>query len=128
MSKEPIHTPEAPAAVGPYSLAIRAGQLLFTSGQVPLLPTGQLIEGGLEEQTHQVFRNLRAVLAAAGADFSHVVKATVFLSDMQHFAAMNAIYGEYLTAPYPARTCVQVARLPMDVLVEIEMVALLPHA
>lgn len=128
MSKEPIHTSEAPAAVGPYSLAIRAGQLLFTSGQVPLLPTGQLIEGGLEEQTHQVFRNLRAVLAAAGADFSHVVKATVFLSDMQHFAAMNAIYGEYLTAPYPARTCVQVARLPMDVLVEIEMVALLPHA
>lgn len=127
MNKQPIHTPDAPAAVGPYGQGIRLGNLLFTSGQIPLTASGELVTGSLEEQTHQVFKNLTAVLATVGADFSHVVKATVYLSDMNNFAAMNAIYGEYLKAPYPARTCVQVARLPMDVLVEIEMIVEIPE-
>lgn len=126
-SKTAILTSDAPAAIGPYSQAIRIGEFLFTSGQVALDPaSGQLVSGGIEEQTHRVLRNLQAVLAAAGLDFSHVVKTTVFLKDMGHFAAMNAIYAEYFQkgdAPAPARSTVEVARLPKDALVEIEIIA-----
>lgn len=125
MPKEIITTPKAPAAIGPYSQAVRAGGLLYTSGQIPLTAEGELVTGGIEEQTHQVLKNLAAVLEAVGSSFAGVVKANVFLSDMNNFAAMNAIYGEYFTAPYPARSTVQVARLPRDVLVEIEVVAAL---
>ena len=126
--KTAIHTAEAPAAIGPYSQAIRVSNMVFTSGQVAIDPsTGQLVEGGIEAQTHRVLQNLRAVLAAAGVDFSRVVKTTVFLKDIGHFGAMNAVYTEYLqteTAPPPARSTVEVARLPKDALVEIELIAL----
>ena len=126
--KTSIHTAQAPAAIGPYSQAIRVGDLIFTSGQVAIDPaTGQLVAGGIEDQTHRVLKNLQAVLAAAGLDFSRVVKTTVFLKDMAHFAAMNAIYAEYLQtqdSPAPARSTVEVARLPKDALVEIELIAL----
>lgn len=126
-SKAAILTSDAPAAIGPYSQAIRIGEFLFTSGQVALDPAnGQLVSGGIEEQTRRVLRNLQAVLAAAGLDFSNVVKTTVFLKDMGHFAAMNAIYAEYFhsgDAPAPARSTVEVARLPKDALVEIEVIA-----
>ncbi|MEO6965004.1 MAG: RidA family protein [Acidobacteriaceae bacterium] len=126
-SKTAIHTEEAPAAIGPYSQAIRIGNLVFTSGQIALDPaTGQLVSGGIEAQTHRVLKNLGAVLAAAGLEFSSVVKTTVFLKDMNHFPAVNAIYAEYFqtqNGPTPARSTVEVARLPKDVLVEIEAVA-----
>lgn len=122
-----IQTPDAPAAIGPYSQAIKIGDFVFTSGQVALDPaTGQLIDGGIEAQTHRVLKNLEAVLAAAGLNLSNVVKTTVFLKDMNHFAAMNAIYAQYLHtsgAVAPARSTVEVARLPKDALVEIEVVA-----
>jgi 2-iminobutanoate/2-iminopropanoate deaminase len=125
--KTAIHTAEAPAAIGPYSQAIRVGSMVFTSGQVAIDPsTGQLVAGGIEAQTHRVLQNLHAVLAAAGLDFSRVVKTTVFLKDMAHFGAMNAIYAEYLqtkNGPAPARSTVEVARLPKDALVEIELIA-----
>lgn len=125
--KTAIHTAEAPAAIGPYSQAIRVGNMVFTSGQVAIDPsTGQLVAGGIEAQTHRVLQNLRAVLAAAGLDFSRVAKTTVFLKDMAHFGAMNAIYAEYLqtkNGPAPARSTVEVARLPKDALVEIELIA-----
>ncbi len=126
-TKAAIHTAEAPAAIGPYSQAIRVGNMVFTSGQVAIDPaTGQLVSGGIEDQTHRVLKNLRAVLAAAGLDFSRVVKTTVFLKDMADFAAMNATYAEYLqtqNGPAPARSTVEVARLPKDALVEIELIA-----
>jgi 2-iminobutanoate/2-iminopropanoate deaminase len=126
-AKTAIQTAEAPAAIGPYSQAIRIGNFVFTSGQVAIDPaTGQLVSGGIEDQTHRVLQNLRAVLAAAGLDFSRVVKTTVFLKDMAHFAAMNAIYAEFLQtqdSPAPARSTVEVARLPKDALVEIELIA-----
>ncbi len=126
-AKTAIQTSQAPAAIGPYSQAIRIGNFVFTSGQVAIDPaTGQLVAGGIEAQTHRVLQNLQAVLAAAGLDFSRVVKTTVFLKDMAHFAAMNAIYAEYLqtnSSPAPARSTVEVARLPKDALVEIEVVA-----
>ncbi len=126
MPKQSIQAPNAPAAVGPYSHAVRAGDFLYTSGQIPLDPaSGALIEGDIQAQTWQVFRNLEAVLAAAGADFSHVVKATVFLRDMNDFAAVNEIYAKFFEQPYPARSAVQVARLPKDAGVEIELVAYL---
>jgi len=118
-----IASDEAPAAIGPYSQAMRIGNLLFTSGQIPLTVQGELVAGGIEEQTHQVFRNLQAVLAEAGAGLSDVVKATVFLKDMGQFAAFNAIYAEYFGEHKPARSTVEVARLPRDVLVEIELIA-----
>jgi 2-iminobutanoate/2-iminopropanoate deaminase len=125
--KTSVQTDQAPAAIGPYSQAIRIDNLVFTSGQVAIDPgTGQLVAGGIEEQTHRVLKNLQAVLTAAGLDFSRVVKTTVFLKDMAHFAAMNAIYAEYLqtqNSPAPARSTVEVARLPKDALVEIELVA-----
>lgn len=118
-----ISTSEAPAAIGPYSQAIKLGGLLFTSGQIPLDASGALVEGGIEEQTHQVFRNLKAVLAEAGATFQDVVKATVFLKDMNQFATVNGIYASYFGDHKPARSAVEVARLPKDVLVEIEVIA-----
>ncbi len=125
--KTAIHTADAPSALGPYSQAIRVGEFVFTSGQVALDPaTGQLVAGDVETQTHRVCQNLQAVLAAAGLNFSHVIKTTVFLKDMNHFAAMNTIYAEYFQAkdtPPPARSTVEVARLPKDALVEIEVIA-----
>lgn len=118
-----IATDKAPAAIGPYSQAIKLGGLLFTSGQIPLDAAGQLVDGGIEEQTHQVFRNLEAVLKAAGASFQDVVKATVFMKDMNQFATVNGIYSSYFGEHKPARSAVEVARLPKDVLVEIEVIA-----
>lgn len=128
MSAKPtiISTAAAPAAIGPYSQAVRIGNLLFTSGQIPLTPEGELVQGGIEEQTHQVFRNLKAVLAEAGCGLSDVVKATVFLKDMNEFAAFNAVYAAYFSDHKPARSTVEVARLPRDVKVEIELIAAIP--
>ncbi|UHA75338.1 RidA family protein [Paenibacillus sp. 481] len=120
---ESIATNEAPAAIGPYSQAVKLGNLVFTSGQIPLTAEGELVQGGIEEQTHQVFRNLQAVLKAAGVSLQHVVKATVFIKDMNQFAQVNAIYESYFGSHKPARSTVEVARLPKDVLVEIELIA-----
>ncbi|GAA5533423.1 RidA family protein [Deinococcus aluminii] len=121
--KDSVTTPDAPAAIGPYSQATTFGNLVVTSGQIPLRPDGTLVEGGIEAQTRQVLDNLVAVLGAAGTDLERVVKTTVFLADMNEFAAMNAVYAEYFQPPYPARSTVQVARLPRDVRVEIEVMA-----
>jgi 2-iminobutanoate/2-iminopropanoate deaminase len=125
--KKAVSTKNAPAAIGPYSQAVRVGDFLYTSGQVGLDPaTGVLVQGGIEAQTTRVLENLKAVLETAGIDIAHVVKTTVFLKDMDDFAAMNAIYGKYF-APEgvvaPARSTVEVARLPKDALVEIEAIA-----
>jgi 2-iminobutanoate/2-iminopropanoate deaminase len=117
-----IATEGAPAAIGPYSQAIRFGNLLFTSGQIPLGLDGQIVAGGIVEQTHQVFRNLEAVLKAAGCKFSDVIKATVFIKDMNQFSALNEVYASYFGDHKPARSTVEVARLPRDVFVEIELV------
>ncbi|SCW72275.1 2-iminobutanoate/2-iminopropanoate deaminase [Paenibacillus tianmuensis] len=125
MTLERISTDRAPAAIGPYSQAIKFGNLLFTSGQIPLNPEGQIVEGGIAEQTHQVFRNLKAVLEEAGATFESVIKATVFIKDMNQFAQVNEIYAAYFGNHKPARSTVEVARLPKDVLVEIELIAAL---
>ena len=126
-NKTAISTKDAPAAIGPYSQAVRVGDMIFTSGQIPIDPaTGNLVAGGIAEQTTRVLENLKAVLAAAGIDFTRVVKTTVFLKDMKDFAAMNEIYARYF-APEgvvaPARSTVQVAALPKDALVEIECIA-----
>ena len=127
MSKEVISTEGAPAAIGPYSQGVRAGNLVFTAGQIALDPaTQQVVSSGITDQTTRVLENLKAILEAAGSDLSKVVKATVFLKDFNDFAAMNAVYAEYLAADGdvpPARSTVQVSRLPKDVLVEIEVVA-----
>jgi 2-iminobutanoate/2-iminopropanoate deaminase len=124
LSKTIIATSAAPAAIGPYSQAIRVGDTLFTSGQIPIDPaTGNLVDGAITEQTTQAFKNLQAVLAEAGADFDSVVKTTVFLKSMGDFAGMNEVYAKYFTAAPPARSTVQVAALPKDSLVEIECVA-----
>jgi len=124
--REAITSPTAPPAIGPYSPAIRAGNLLFISGQIPLDPaTGQLVRGDIRVQTTRVMDNLRELLAAAGADTSHVVRTTIFLADMSDFAVVNEIYATYFTPPYPARATVQVARLPRDVRVEIDATAVL---
>jgi 2-iminobutanoate/2-iminopropanoate deaminase len=122
--REAVTTPDAPAAIGPYSQAVKAGNLLFLSGQIPIDPkTGNLVEGGIESQTRQVFRNIAAILEAAGASFDNVVSAGVFLADMNDFGKMNAIYADYFSSPAPARATVQVARLPKDCLVEIQVTA-----
>jgi 2-iminobutanoate/2-iminopropanoate deaminase len=119
-----IHADNAPAALGPYSHAVSIGNLLFTSGQIGIIPeTGALAAPQVEAQTHQVFQNLKAVLAAAGLTLSHVVKTTVFLTDMADFAAFNEIYGTYFSQNPPARSCVQVAALPAGAKVEIEVIA-----
>ncbi|MGE0446614.1 MAG: RidA family protein [Vicinamibacterales bacterium] len=128
MKPEAISAPDAPGAIGPYSPAIRAGNLLFLSGQIPIDPrTGQLVDGDVAVQTEQVMRNIAALLAAAGASFAHVVRTTVFLADMDEFAAMNAVYGKFVADPPPARATVQVARLPRDVRIEIDAIAVLPE-
>ncbi len=122
-----IHTNDAPPAAGPYSQAVAANGFVFTAGQLGLDPvTRQFVAGGVTEQTHQVLKNLTAVLAAAGCSLSDVVKAVVFLKDMNDFAAMNAVYAEYIVGDAPARSTVQVAKLPLDGLVEIEFVAVIP--
>jgi 2-iminobutanoate/2-iminopropanoate deaminase len=127
LEKSAISTSDAPAAIGPYSQAIRIGDTVFTSGQIPIDPaTGDMVPGGIEAQTTRVCENLKAVLSAAGLTFAHVVKTTVFLKSMADFAAMNAIYAQYFAPPGtipPARSTVQVAALPKDALVEIECIA-----
>ena len=126
MAYEVIHTDNAPAAIGPYSQAIKAGNLLFISGQVPFVPaTGEIVEGDVKAQTAQSLKNLQAILKEAGADFSNVVKTTVFIKDMNEFAQVNEVYAEYFGENKPARACVEVARLPKDVKVEIEFIAVL---
>lgn len=125
--KQPVSTPDAPAAIGPYSQAVRLGNLVFTSGQIPLRPDGTIVEGNVEEQAHQVFANLQAVLSAAGTGLEHTVKATVFVADLGQFAELNAVYAQYFQEPFPARSTVEVSRLPRDVLVEIEVVAVVPE-
>lgn len=121
-----VSSPEAPAAIGPYSQAIRAGDFLYASGQIPLDPTtGTITEGGITAQTHQVLQNLGAVLRAAGVSFDRVVKTTVYLSDMGNFAPMNEVYAGYFGTPAPARATIQAAALPRNVLVEIDVVAYL---
>jgi 2-iminobutanoate/2-iminopropanoate deaminase len=125
--KQPISTTDAPGAIGPYCQAIQAGGFLFLSGQIPLDPaTGQIVEGDIEAQTERVLKNLTAVLAAAGATMANVVKTTVFLKDMGDFARMNAVYAQHFPAPAPARSTVEAARLPRDVRVEIDLIALAP--
>ena len=124
--RTPVTTPNAPAAIGPYSQAIRAGDFLFVSGQIPLDPeTGTLVGGSVADQTHRVCKNLEAVLAEVGASFERVVKTTVYLANMADFAAMNEVYGTYFTAPAPARATIQAAALPRGVAVEIDLVAYL---
>ncbi|MED4204776.1 RidA family protein [Neobacillus mesonae] len=120
-----VQTNQAPAAIGPYSQGIIAGNMFYSSGQIPLTKEGTLASGGIKEQTHQVFQNLKALLEAAGASLETVVKATVFIKNMDEFADLNEVYGEYFSSHKPARSCVEVARLPKDVLVEIEVIALI---
>jgi 2-iminobutanoate/2-iminopropanoate deaminase len=123
--REIIKTERAPAAIGPYSQAVRAGGFVFASGQIPLDPqTGEFVAGGVAEQTEQVMKNLSAVLEAAGASLAQVVKTTVFLADMNDFAVMNEVYGRYFQENPPARATVQAARLPRDARVEIEAIAI----
>lgn len=123
--KEVIHTKRAPAAIGPYSQGIRCGSLLLTSGQLPIDAQTGIMQEGIEAQTRKSLENCRAVLETAGAGMDHVVKTTVFLRDMSDFAAMNGVYQEFFSAPFPARSAVQVARLPKDASVEIECIAAL---
>ena len=118
-----VSTTKAPAAIGPYSQAQIVGNLVYTSGQIPIIPeTGELAQG-LEAQAHQVFQNLTELVKAAGSDMSKVVKTTVFIKNMDDFGAINAVYAQYFSEPYPARSCVEVARLPKDVLLECEVIA-----
>lgn len=124
-SKAIINTAQAPAAIGPYSQANQMGNMVFTSGQIPLVPeTMEIVEGGITEQSEQVMQNLMAVLEAAKASTDTVIKTTCFLSDMNNFAAFNDVYGKYFPENAPARSCVEVARLPKDVLVEVEAIAI----
>ena len=123
--KEPVQTEGAPKAIGPYSQAIKANGLVFCSGQVALDPaTGQVIEGGIREQTERVMRNLKAVLEAAGSSFDRAIKTTVFLADLSDFSEMNAVYGSFFGDPPPARSTVEVSRLPKDVRIEVDVIAL----
>jgi 2-iminobutanoate/2-iminopropanoate deaminase len=124
MKRQIVATDAAPKAVGPYSQAVWAGDLLFCAGQIPLEPaTGNIVPGGIGEQATRVLENIRGLLQSQGLDFNNVVKSTVFLSDMNNFAAMNEVYARFFTKEPPARSTVQVARLPKDALVEIEVVA-----
>jgi 2-iminobutanoate/2-iminopropanoate deaminase len=125
--RKAISAPNAPGAIGPYSPAIQAGNLLFLSGQIPLDPaTGAIVDGGIEAQTDQVMRNIATLLKSAGIGFEHVVKTTVFLTDMNEFSAMNERYSTFLPDPPPARSTIQVVRLPRDVRVEIDAIAVIP--
>ena len=119
-----ISTKKAPAAIGPYSQAIQVGHLVYTSGQIPIDPaTGAIVEGGIKEQTRQSLTNVKAILEEAGLSMGHVVKATVFMADMNDFADMNSVYAEFFAEPFPARSAVAVKTLPKGALVEIEVVA-----
>jgi 2-iminobutanoate/2-iminopropanoate deaminase len=121
---ERISTSKAPSAIGPYSQAIVTGNLIFTSGQIPIDPqTGTIVSSDIERQTKQVLENLKNILEASGSSLSRVIKTTVYIKDMNDFQSINAVYARYFTEPYPARSCVEVARLPKDVLIEIEAVA-----
>ena len=125
MKHQVIHTDNAPKAIGPYSQAVKAGNMLFVSGQVPFVPeTMEIVEGDVKAQTAQSLKNVQATLAEAGLDFSHVVKSTVFIKDMNEFAQINEVYAEFFGENKPARACVEVARLPKDVKVEIEVIAI----
>jgi 2-iminobutanoate/2-iminopropanoate deaminase len=122
--RQAVSTPSAPAAIGPYSQAVRAGSLVFVSGQIPIDPaTGSLVGGDIVAQTHRVFQNIGEILNAAGASFDQVVRTTVYLADMNDFAAMNEVYATYFSSPAPARATVQAARLPKDARVEIDVIA-----
>jgi 2-iminobutanoate/2-iminopropanoate deaminase len=124
--KQLITAAGAPKAIGPYSPAVKVGNMLFLSGSIPLDPvSGQLVEGGIKEQTTRVLENIKGLLAAAGTDFNHVVRTTVFMVDLAEFGAMNEVYASYFSAPYPARSTVQVVKLPRDVRVEIDVIAVL---
>lgn len=125
MKIEVISTKDAPKAIGPYSQAIRVQNMVYTSGQIPADPlSGEVVEGGIEKQAKQALENLKAVLIEAGTGLENVIKTTVFIKDMKDFALVNQIYGQYFKEPYPARSCVEVARLPKDVCIEIEAVAI----
>lgn len=119
-----VHTTKAPQAIGPYSQGMIVNNVFYSSGQIPLTAEGELVNGSVEEQTHQVFSNLKAVLAEAGSSLDKVIKATVFIKDMNDFPLINEVYGDYFSEHQPARSCVEVARLPKDVLIEIEVIAL----
>lgn len=122
--RQAVSSASAPRAIGPYSQAIKTGSLLFVSGQIPLDPeTGQMVDGDIQAQTHRVFKNLQAVLEAAGATFDNVVRTTVYVADMNDFAAVNEVYGTYFSSPAPARATIQAARLPKDARVEIDVIA-----
>lgn len=126
MSKTIISTNKAPAAIGPYSQAVRVGDLLFTSGQIPFVPsTGQLVSKDIREQTKQCLENIRAILEEAGTGFANCIKCTIFIKDMNQFGQINEVYGSYFQDNPPARSCVEVARLPKDVDIEIEAIALI---
>jgi 2-iminobutanoate/2-iminopropanoate deaminase len=122
--KEIIATTKAPAAIGPYSQAVKLGNMVYTSGMIPLVPeTMQIAEGGVQQQTRQVLENLKELLESTGSSLDKVIKTTVFIKDMNEFPRINDIYAEYFSSKQPARSCVEVARLPKDVLVEIEVIA-----
>ncbi len=125
MIRRPIATAEAPGAIGPYSQGVRAGGLVFTSGQIPLTPSGDLIQDDAARAARQALENVRAVLAAGGATMKDVVKVTVYLTDMAQFGAVNEVYAQFFAEPFPARTCVAVAGLPRGALLEIEAQAVL---
>lgn len=125
MNKTIISTEKSPAAIGPYSQAVEVNGIIYTSGMIPVVPaTGEIVEGDVEAQTKQVFENLKALLGAAGSGLDKVFKTTVFIKDMNDFGAINAVYATFFDGDYPARSCVEVARLPKDVLIEVEVIAL----
>jgi 2-iminobutanoate/2-iminopropanoate deaminase len=124
--KKIISTEKAPAAIGPYSQAVSVGNMVYTSGQIAIVPiTGNIVEGGVEEQTKQVLENLKSVLEHAGSSLDKVVKTTVFIKNMGDFAKINEVYSKYFISDFPARSCVEVARLPKDVLIEVEAIAVI---
>ncbi|QKS72879.1 RidA family protein [Paenalkalicoccus suaedae] len=124
MTTKPIKTTEAPGAIGPYSQAIDTGEFIYTSGQIGLDPaTGEMVEGGVEAQAHRVMQNVEAVLRAGGVEMSNIVKTLIFLQDINDFAKVNEIYASYLSEPYPARSAVEVAKMPKGALVEVEVIA-----
>lgn len=125
MSKQIILTPNAPAPIGPYSQAVKAGNMLFVSGQIPINPaTGNIVDSGVKDEAQQVMKNLEAVLAEAGMGFENIVKTTIFLKNMNDFGIVNEIYGQFFSSDFPARETVEVARLPKDVNVEISAIAI----
>jgi reactive intermediate/imine deaminase len=125
--RQPVHTPHAPAAIGTYSQAVRVGETVYLSGQIPLDPaTMELVSPEFEAQIHQVFKNLQAVVSASGGSFADVVKLTIYLTDLRHFTAVNEIMSQYLSEPYPARAAVGVVELPRGALVEIDGILVLP--